>query len=100
MKRSGVNREEIYLVTKLWPSVYADADNAIGATLKRLDTDYIDPLFLHQSAGDYVGAYKAMGTAVMAWYPLGHGDKSLVEKPIFTKLEEKYGKSNAQIILR
>ncbi|MBQ6985520.1 MAG: aldo/keto reductase, partial [Oscillibacter sp.] len=56
LKRSGVKREDVYLVTKLWPSVYADADSAIDATLKRLDTDYIDLLFLHQPAGDYVGA--------------------------------------------
>ena len=40
------------------------------------------------------------GTRVMAWYPLGHGDKSLLNEPIFTKLAQKYGKSNAQIILR
>lgn len=156
MKRSGVKREDIYLVTKLWPSVYADADKAIDETLSRLGTDYIDLLFLHQPVGDYVGAYKAMeraakagkvrslglsnfpedkikevvaateirpafvqveahpyypqtalkaylkpmGTAVMAWYPLGHGDKSLVNEDVFTKLAQKYGKSNAQVILR
>src|SRR5699024_2803577 len=35
-----------------------------------------------------------------AWYPLGHGDKGLIEEPIFTELAQKYGKSNAQIILR
>ena len=37
---------------------------------------------------------------IQAWYPLGHGDKSLIEEPIFTELAKKYGKSNAQIILR
>ena len=36
----------------------------------------------------------------MAWYPLGHGDKSLVGEEVFTKLAEKYGKTNAQIVLR
>ena len=36
----------------------------------------------------------------MAWYPLGHGDKSLIQEPIFTELAAKYGKTNAQIILR
>jgi diketogulonate reductase-like aldo/keto reductase len=41
-----------------------------------------------------------MGTAIMAWYPLGHGDQGLVNEPVFTKLAEKYGKTNAQIILR
>mgnify|MGYP002625455911 CR=1 FL=1 len=156
MKCSGLKREDIYLVTKLWPSVYADADKAIDETLARLDTDYIDLLFLHQPVGDYIGAYKAMeravkagkvrslgisnfeepqireildaceivpafmqveahpyypqtelkaflkdkGTAIMAWYPLGHGDKDLVNEPVFTELAKKYGKSNAQIILR
>ena len=35
-----------------------------------------------------------------AWYPLGHGDKTLLQKPLFTHLGEKYGKSAPQIILR
>lgn len=38
--------------------------------------------------------------AIQAWYPLGHGDKTLLEEPLLAKLAEKYGKSNAQIILR
>ena len=37
---------------------------------------------------------------LMSWYPLGHGDRSLIEEPVFTKLGRKYGKSAAQIILR
>ena len=37
---------------------------------------------------------------IESWYPLGHGDAALIEEPVFTKLSEKYGKSNAQIILR
>lgn len=37
---------------------------------------------------------------IQAWYPLGHGDKTLIEESVFTGLAEKYGKSNAQIILR
>lgn len=37
---------------------------------------------------------------IQAWYPLGHGDKALIQEPLFSKLAEKYGKSNAQIILR
>lgn len=40
------------------------------------------------------------GTRVMGWYPLGHGDKSLVNEPVFTRLAQKYGKSNVQVILR
>ena len=37
---------------------------------------------------------------IQAWYPLGHGDAALLQEPVFAKLAEKYGKSNAQIILR
>ncbi len=37
---------------------------------------------------------------IQAWYPLGHGDKALIEEPVFSELAAKYGKSNAQIILR
>lgn len=40
------------------------------------------------------------GIAAQAWYPLGHGDKALLEEPLFAKLGRKYGKSPAQIILR
>lgn len=36
----------------------------------------------------------------MSWYPLGHGDKSLMQEPVFAELGEKYGKSAAQVILR
>ena len=38
--------------------------------------------------------------AIQAWYPLGHGDKALIEEPLFAELGKKYGKSSAQIILR
>lgn len=155
IKRSDVRREEIFLVTKLWPTVYED-ENAIDETLKRLDTDYIDLLFLHQPAGNWRKGYELMekaykegkvkavglsnfpeeylkeiidnaevkpqmvqveahpyypqtelkkllketGMGLMAWYPLGHGDKSLINEEVFTRFSEKYGKSNAQIILR
>ncbi len=40
------------------------------------------------------------GMVIQAWYPLGHGDKALISEPVFAKLAEKYGKSNAQVILR
>ena len=41
IKKSGVPREEIFLVTKLWPTVY-EKETAVDETLKRLGTDYID----------------------------------------------------------
>lgn len=43
---------------------------------------------------------KDIGTKIMAWYPLGHGDASLREEKVFTDLAKKYNKSNVQIILR
>ena len=40
------------------------------------------------------------GTVIESWYPIGHGDKDLLNEPIFTELAEKYGKNNVHIILR
>ena len=155
IRRSGVKREEIFVSTKLWPTVYED-DNAVDETLKRLGLDYVDLLFIHQPAGNYMAGYRQMEKAykegkikaigisnfhdeklrdilenaqikpqviqteahpyfpqtalreelkdydirIMAWYPLGHGDKDLINEPVFAKLAEKYGKTPAQIILR
>lgn len=155
MKKSGVARRDILLETKLWPAYY-EQENAVDRTLKRLDTDYIDLLLIHQPAGNYLSGYRLMEKAydegkvraiglsnfneeqireilavckvrptvlqtevhpysqekklkeflrdesivAQAWYPLGHGDKALINEPLFSKLAEKYGKTNAQIILR
>lgn len=155
IKKSGVAREDIFLVTKLWPTVY-EKDTAVEETLKRLGTDYIDLLFLHQPTANWREGYRQIekaykegkvkaiglsnfpddllreaietmeikpqvvqveahpyfpqtelkkilaetGMVLMAWYPLGHGDKTLIEQPVFGELGKKYGKTNAQIILR
>ena len=155
IKKSGVPREEIFLVTKLWPTVY-EKETAVDETLSRLGTDYIDLLFLHQPTANWREGYRNIekavktdkvkaiglsnfpdellreaidtmelkpqvvqveahpyypqtelkkilaetGMGLMAWYPLGHGDRSLREEPVFTELAKKYGKTNAQIILR
>lgn len=40
------------------------------------------------------------GTKIEAWYPLGHGDPTLMNQPVFERLATKYGKSKVQIILR
>ncbi|MGI5906675.1 MAG: aldo/keto reductase [Candidatus Pararuminococcus gallinarum] len=40
------------------------------------------------------------GIVIQAWYPLGHGDKALIQEPLFAEIGKKYGKSSAQIILR
>lgn len=68
VKKSEIAREEIFLTTKLWPSDYGyeKTKKAIKATLKRLDTNYIDLLLLHQQYGDFIGAWNAMEEAVNA----------------------------------
>ena len=40
------------------------------------------------------------GTVIESWYPIGHGDKGLIDEAVFTRLAEKYRKTNVQIILR
>lgn len=158
IKESGIDRKEVWITSKLWPSEYGEGVTlkAIDKMLKRLDTDYIDLLLLHQQFGDYIGAWKDMekavelgkvktigisnfeserleeilevatikpavlqvechpyyqqdalkeriqkyGTVIESWYPIGHGDKNLLNEPLFTKLAQKYHKTNVQIILR
>ncbi len=155
IKASGISRQDIFLVTKLWPTVY-EKENAIADTLARLDTDYIDLLFLHQPTKKWREGYKQIekacrsglvkaiglsnfsaeqvaqaiaemslkpqmvqveahpyfqqtalkkqlaetGMGLMAWYPLGHGDKTLLQEKTFADLAAKYNKTAAQIILR
>ena len=155
IKESGVDRNEVFLSTKLWPSEYEN-ENAVDETLERLGVDYVDLLYIHQPAGNWLAGYrqlekaykegkaKAIGISnfegkyieeletkweivpqfiqveahpyftqtelrktldkydikLMSWYPLGHGDKSLINEPVFEELGKKYGKSSAQIILR
>lgn len=62
MKKSGLERKEIFLETKLWPSFYEQED-AVEKTLERLGTDYIDLLLVHQPSGNYVAGYRLMEKA-------------------------------------
>ena len=66
VKESGIDRKEMWITTKLWPSEYGEGvtSQAIDKMLKRLDTNYIDLLLLHQQFGDYLGAWKDMERAV------------------------------------
>ena len=68
VKESGVSRNEIWITSKLWPSEYGEGATAAGIDkmLKRLDTDHLDLLLLHQSFGDYMGAWRDMEKAVRA----------------------------------
>ena len=63
MKKSGVAREDVFLVTKLWPTVY-ESETAVDETLARLDTDYIDLLFLHQPTKNWKAGYRNIEKAV------------------------------------
>ena len=53
-----------------------------------------------QDATDVKAFLKENGIVPQAWYPLGHGDKALLQEPLFAQLGKKYGKSAPQIILR
>ena len=57
MKASGVKREDIFLSTKLWPSEYEN-ENAVSETLERLGVDYVDLLYIHQPAGNWLAGYR------------------------------------------
>lgn len=57
----------------------------------------VHPYFQEQELKSFLSKE---GMVIQAWYPLGHGDKALLEEPLFTQLGKKYGKTNAQIILR
>ena len=66
VRDSGVPREEVFVITKLYPTQFADADAAIDAALEKLDIGYIDLMLLHHPGVGDVEAYKAMERAVVA----------------------------------
>lgn len=65
IRESGINREEIFVTTKLWvqDAGYENTQKAIDASLKRLGLDYIDLYLIHQPLGDVYGSWKAMEDA-------------------------------------
>lgn len=66
VRDSGVPREEVFVITKLYPSQFAGADEAIDEALEKLDIGYIDLMLLHHPGAGDVEAYKAMERAVAA----------------------------------
>ena len=68
LKASGLPREDIFLVTKVWISNAGEEKSAasIDASLAKLQSDYIDLLLIHQPFGDYYGTYRAMQKALAA----------------------------------
>ena len=65
IQKCGVPREELFIVTKVWISNAGEekAYASILESLKKLKTDYIDLLLIHQPFGDYYGTYRAMERA-------------------------------------
>ncbi len=81
--------------------------NFEGKYIAELETKWeIAPQFIQVEAHPYFTQKELRetldkyGIRLMSWYPLGHGDKSLINEPLFKALGEKYGKSPAQVILR
>ena len=66
--KSGIPREEIFLVTKVWISNNGEekAAASINESLRKLQTDYIDLLLIHQAYGDVFGTWRAMERAYKA----------------------------------
>ena len=62
LKKSGIPREEIFLTTKVWIDNYGydKCKASIEESMRKLKTDYLDLLLLHQPFGDYYGAWRAM----------------------------------------
>ena len=67
IKKSGIKRKEFFLVTKVWITNSGEekAYKSIDESLKKLKTDYVDLILIHQPFGDYYGTYRAMQRAYM-----------------------------------
>ncbi len=65
IKKSRIRREDIFLVTKVWISNAGEekAAQSIDESLRKLQTDYIDLLLIHQAYGDVFGSWRAMEKA-------------------------------------
>ena len=66
MEEYGIAREEIFVITKIYPNQFHDPEAAIDMALQKLDIGYIDMMLLHHPGTDDVKAYKAMERYVEA----------------------------------
>ena len=62
IKKSGIPREDIFLTTKVWVEHYGyeEAKKSVFESMRKLRTDYLDLVLLHQPFSDYYGAYRAL----------------------------------------
>ena len=88
MKESGMKREEIFLSTKLWPSDYENG-NAVEETLERLGVDYVDLLYIHQPAGNWLAGYRLLEKAYREGKAKSIGISNF-EGKYLTELERKW----------
>ncbi|MEI0602730.1 aldo/keto reductase [Brachyspira alvinipulli] len=64
VKDSKVDRKDIFIITKLYPNQYNNAEKAINDALKKLNVEYIDMMLLHHPGSNDVEAYKAIEKAI------------------------------------
>lgn len=64
IRRSGIPRSEIFVITKLYPNQYSHAKRAIQEALEKLNIGYLDMMLLHHPAANDVTAYRAIEDAV------------------------------------
>ncbi len=156
--KSGIPREEIFLTTKVWIEHYGyeETKASVYESMRKLKTDYIDLVLLHQPFADVYGAWRALedlyakgvikaigisnfypdrmidlcafsrikpmvnqvethphnqqieaqkwmekyAVQIEAWAPLGEGRGDLFNNPVIADIGKKYGKTNAQVMLR
>ena len=83
IKKSGIKREDFFLVTKVWITNSGEekAAKSIEESLQKLQTDYVDLLLIHQPFGDYYGTYRAMEKAYK------DGKTRAIESATFSRID-------------